>query len=70
MRRKFLEELGIDKKAIDKIMYQNGKDIEMAKRNYNSIKKENEIVKSKLSGYGLEPRKEKDRNSIQIQVFL
>ena len=28
MERKFLEELGLEKEAIDKIMAENGKDIE------------------------------------------
>ncbi len=40
MKRKFLEDLGIEKEVIDKIMAENGKDIENAKADSESIKAE------------------------------
>lgn len=40
MKRKFLEDLGIEKKTIDKIMAENGKDIENAKDDYATVKAE------------------------------
>lgn len=40
MKRKFLEDLGIEKEVIDKIMAENGKDIENAKADNESIKAE------------------------------
>ena len=39
MERKFLEELGLEKEAIDKIMAENGKDIEAQKRLPSRIRK-------------------------------
>lgn len=40
MKRKFLEDLGIEKDAIDKIMAENGRDIENAKADNESLKAE------------------------------
>lgn len=40
MKRKFLEDLGIEKEAIDKIMAENGRDIENAKADTESLKAE------------------------------
>lgn len=40
MKRKFLEDLGIEKEIVDKIMTENGKDIEAAKADYDSLKAE------------------------------
>lgn len=40
MKRKFLEDLGIEKETIDKIMAENGKDIENAKADYDTVKAE------------------------------
>lgn len=38
MKRKFLEDLGIEKETIDNIMSENGKDVEKAKADYNDIR--------------------------------
>ena len=50
MERKFLEELGIEKEAIDKIMAENGKDIEAEKAKVTAeaekLKTANETIKS------------------------
>lgn len=40
MKRKFLEDLGLEKEAIDKIMAENGTDIEAAKEKYEADIKE------------------------------
>ena len=40
MKRKFLEDLGLEKEAVDKIMAENGRDIENAKADTESLKAE------------------------------
>ena len=40
MKRNFLEDLGLEKEVVDKIMAENGKDIENAKANYDELKAE------------------------------
>lgn len=40
MKRKFLEDLGIEKEAIDKIMAENGRDIEAVKGDIENLKTE------------------------------
>lgn len=40
MKRKFLEDLGLEKEAIDKIMAENGTDIEAAKADYETLKQQ------------------------------
>ena len=40
MERNFLEDLGLEKEVVDKIMAENGKDIENAKANYDELKAE------------------------------
>lgn len=56
MKRKFLEELGLDKEAIDSIMDENGKDIEAAKADakkletqVTTLQSENEALKAQVS---------------------
>lgn len=48
MKRSELEELGIEKDAIDKIMDLNGKDINTAKADTENLKKENENLTGQL----------------------
>ena len=48
MKREFLTELGLEKEIIDKIMEQNGKDIEQAKADYTNIKQQLENTKNEL----------------------
>lgn len=38
MKRKFLEDLGLEKEIIDSIMTENGKDVEKAKGDYDDLK--------------------------------
>ncbi len=45
MTRKFLENLGLEKDAIDEIMSQNGKDIENAKGDITSVTSERDSLK-------------------------
>ena len=40
MKRNFLEDLGLEKEVVDKIMAENGKDIENAKADYDELKAE------------------------------
>lgn len=49
MKRKFLEDLGIEKEAIDKIMDENGKDIESAKADYEAIKAERDAANTTIA---------------------
>lgn len=49
MKRKFLEDLGIEKEAIDKIMAENGKDIESAKADYDAIKAERDAANTTIA---------------------
>lgn len=48
MERKFLEELGLDKETIDKIMAENGKDIEKAKGDLKAKETEVETLQGQL----------------------
>lgn len=48
MERKFLEELGLDKEAIDKIMAQHGKDIEAHKNSAENAIKDRDTYKGQL----------------------
>ena len=49
MKRKFLEDLGIEKEAIDKNMDENGKDIESAKADYDAIKAERDAANTTIA---------------------
>lgn len=48
MERKFLEELGLDKEAVDKIMAQHGKDIEAHKAAAENAAKDRDTYKGQL----------------------
>lgn len=48
MKRKFLEDLGLEKEAIDKIMAENGSDIEAAKADYNSLKQQLDAANAQI----------------------
>lgn len=48
MERKFLEELGLEKEAVDKIMAQNGKDIETHKASAETATKDRDTYKGQL----------------------
>ena len=49
MKRSFLEELGIEKETIDKIMAENGNDIEKAKGSLADVQKERDDLKAQVS---------------------
>lgn len=49
MKRKFLEDLGLEKDTVDKIMAENGKDIESAKGDLDEITKERDQLKSDVN---------------------
>lgn len=44
MKRKFLEDLGLEKEAIDKIMAENGNDVNAAKADYEALKQQLEAA--------------------------
>lgn len=48
MERKFLEELGLEKESIEKIMAQNGKDIESYKTSAETVTAERDSLKGQL----------------------
>lgn len=49
MKRKFLEELGLEKEVIDKIMAENGNDINAAKADYESLKQQLETANQQVT---------------------
>lgn len=49
MKRKFLEELGLEKEVIDKIMAENGNDINVAKADYESLKQQLETANQQVT---------------------
>ena len=49
MKRKFLEELGLEKDAVDKIMAENGADIETAKSDYETLKQERDTMAAQVA---------------------
>lgn len=67
MKRKFLEELGIGKENIDKIMAENGKDIEKAKGELEAIETEKENLEEQLekANETIEEFKDMDIESIK-----
>lgn len=49
MKRKFLEDLELDKDAIDKVMAENGADIEAAKADYDALKQERDSLAAQVA---------------------
>lgn len=62
MKRKFLEDLGIEKDAIDKIMEENGKDIEKAKGDFEDVKIELNTAKKTITDRDAEIKKLQESN--------
>lgn len=48
MKRKFLEDLGLEKEAIDKIMAENGNDVNAAKADYEALKQQLEAANTQV----------------------
>lgn len=51
MQRKFLEGLGIEKEAIDKIMDANGRDLEKVKEDRDTYKQQLDDAQKALKGF-------------------
>lgn len=70
MKRKFLEDLGLEKEAIDKIMDENGKDINKTKADYEDIKvqltKAQETITERDTQ--LEELKKVDSQALQAEI--
>lgn len=49
MKRKFLEDLGLEKETIDSIMSENGKDVEKAKADYEDVKAQLETANATIT---------------------
>lgn len=49
MKRKFLEDLGLEKEIIDSIMAENGKDVEKAKGDYDDLKEQLETATTTIA---------------------
>lgn len=67
MKRDFLESLGVASEAIDKIMAENGKDIESAKAkfaDYDDIKKQLEAANATLEKF-----KDYDQTKAEVEKF-
>ena len=69
MKRSFLEELGIEKESIDKIMVENGKDIEKAKGSLADVQKERDELKNQIKDHEkqLEDLKKATGNTEELQ---
>lgn len=69
MKRSFLEELGIEKETIDKIMVENGKDIEKAKGSLADVQKERDELKAQIKDHEkqLEDLKKATGNTEELQ---
>ena len=61
MKREFLQELGLEKEAIDKIMAQNGTDINEAKKGVEAMEKELETARESIKAF----QKETGEKSIE-----
>lgn len=61
MKREFLQELGLEKEAIDKIMAQNGMDINEAKKGVEAMEKELETAKESIKSF----QKEKGEQNVE-----
>lgn len=68
MKREFLEELGLEKEAIDKIMAENGKDIEQAKKPGELKDAEIETLKNQLKEANDEIKSYKDMKIEDIKA--
>nr|DAL02152.1 MAG TPA: minor structural protein [Caudoviricetes sp.] len=49
MKRKFLEDLGVEKEAVDRIMAENGNDVNAAKAEYDSMKQERNTMAAQVA---------------------
>ena len=49
MKRKFLEDMGLEKEVIDKIMAENGNDVNAAKADYDSVKQERDTIAAQVA---------------------
>lgn len=67
MKREFLEELGIEKEAIDKIMAENGKDIEAEKAKAKAAEADRDKYKDQLGTATAELEKFKDVKPDELQ---
>ena len=70
MQRKFLEDLGLEKEAIDKIMDENGKDINKTKSDYEDIKEQLTKAQETITERDtqLEELKKVDAQALQTEI--
>lgn len=68
MKRDFLKELGIDDEAINKIMAENGKDINAAKADVEKTSAENEQLKKELETTNATLDKVKDYDNVKAEL--
>lgn len=70
MQRKFLEDLGLEKEAIDKIMAENGNDIEAEKKKIGAVEDERDDYKQKFetADQSLTELKKKDIDGIEKEL--
>lgn len=69
MKRDFLKELGIEETAIDRIMAENGKDIESAKGDLESIKQQMTAKETEVEGYKSQlAKRDEDINTLKANV--
>lgn len=70
MRREFLEELGLEKEVIDKVMAENGKDIEAEKQKVIVAEADRDKYKEQLDAATAELEKFKDVKPEELQATI
>lgn len=70
MKRKFLEDLGLDKNIVDQIMQENGNDINKAKSDYEDIKVQLETARNTIKERDtqIENLKQVDGEALQAEI--
>lgn len=70
MKRKFLEDLGLDKSIVDQIMQENGNDINKAKSDYDDIKVQLETARNTIKERDtqIENLKQVDGEALQAEI--
>lgn len=70
MKRKFLEDLGLDKSIVDQIMQENGNDINKAKSDYEDIKVQLETARNTIKERDtqIENLKQVDGEALQAEI--
>ena len=71
MKRKFLEDLGLEKDVIEKIMNENGADIEKAKGEVETLRNQLNETQDKLKSFeGVQPTRLNMKRVLQTEILM